>query len=421
MRTVSVRRHDPMPTVAAAIIFMGLWLVALLVGFGAAGIYQGLQDREHVALDTAEEHKGRAKAYINEGNLELAFEELQYARRFNPKDPEIARLLSTLQRQRAPATPGQAIATPTLGQVSQRDILGPVFDEGKAAFDAKDYEKATSVLDGLRRVQPDFRKTEVEDMLYTAHLALARSFLAEKRYEEAVQRFDKALAIRKDDHLQLERYLASLYFRGLSASGADWKRAVESFAEIVRINPEYEDASARLYQSYLAYGEYLLARGNPCLAVDQFAAALSMYNTSANQGKYSAAAGACASGGGVVSTPRPGVTPPAGSPSTPAPVPGARYRAVVNPNLQGTTDDTGSIRGQVRDKNGQPVRELEMLVVSATKNYQRTETTDDFGFFGFDGLEPDQYTVRVKNDPASASGVVNAARRLRVLIDFLQN
>ena len=423
VKTVRVRRRDGMPTIAAVIIFMGIWLLALMVGFGAAGAYQGLQDRDRGALNTAQQHKDAAKAYLKEGNLELAYQELRYAQQFNPNDKEIRDLLASLQKQSAPAAPGQPLPTPTLSQVSQDEILGAAFTQAKEAYDKQDYETATSMLDGLRRVQPDYKKTEVEQMLYTANLTLARQLLKDERWEEAVQRFDKALAIRKDDNVQLERYLASVYLRGLSAWDADWKRAVESFNEIVKINPEYLDVRARLYQAYLAYGDYLMNRNGACLAIDAYSGALGMNATAANQSKYNAAVAACQSGGGTPPTPAPGATRPpvTGGPTpTPSGVPGAKFR-VQTQGTQATNDDTGSIRGQVLDKNSKPIVGLEIQATSTTKNYQRTETTDEYGFYGFDGLDPDTYTVRVKSDPASVSMPVTVGRRLRALIAFFQN
>ena len=181
--------------------------------------------------------------------------ELNYARQLNPKDREIVDLLASLQptpaARAAGSTPGTPtpIPTPTLTKVSQDDVLGVAFADAHKAFDAKDYEAALLTLEGLRRVEPGYRKAEIDDMLYTSYLSLARSYLTQERWEEAIQKFDKALAIRKSDDVALERQLAAAYERGLTSWQADWKRAVDSFAEIVRINPSYLDARARLYES----------------------------------------------------------------------------------------------------------------------------------------------------------------------------
>lgn len=423
LKTTRVRRRDGMPTIAAMAIFMGVWLLALMIGFGVAGAYQGLQDRDRIALNTAQQHKDAAKAYLKDGNVELAYQELRYAQQFNPNDKEIKDLLASLQKQSAPAAAGQPLPTPTLSQVSQDEVLGAAFAQAKDAYGKQDYETASGMLDGLRRVQPDYKKTEVEQMLYTANLTLARQYLKDERWEEAVQRFDKALAIRKDDNVQLERYLASNYLRGLSAWSADWKRAVESFSEIVRINPDYMDSRSRLYQAYVAYGDYLMDRGGGCLAIDAYAGALGMNASAANQSKYSGAVAACQSGGGVPPTPAPGATRPpvsGGPTATPSPIPGARFRVQVQ-GTQGTNDDTGSIRGQVLDKSSKPIFRVDVLAVSTTKSFQRTETTDEYGFYGFDGLDADTYTVQIKSDPASVSAPVTVGRRVRALIAFFQN
>jgi tetratricopeptide (TPR) repeat protein len=431
-----VRSHDPVPTYAGLIVFMGVWLIALLVGFGAAGVYQGMQDRTHIALDNAEQHKQLAKQYIKDGNIELATAELKFARQFNPKDPEIAALLASLQPTPVPARTQSAsqpnptpapIATPTLTKVSQDDVLGSLLAQAKQAFAAKEYESVVTNLENLRRVEPGYQKTDIEDMLYTSYLALARQYLAEERWEESVQKFDKALTIRKNDDVALERYLVANYQQGLSSWDADWRRAVDAFAEIVKINPDYLDARARLYTAYIQYGDYLAVQGNVCGAVIQYDQALVMGPTAQLQGARAQATAACSAGGGAVATPQPGATRLAGQPPapgrTPVPTPSGsgKYSVQVLPAMQGTNDDTGSIRGRVADREGKPIFHLEMVVTSTSKKYQRIETTDEYGFYGFDGLDSDTYTVRVNNDPASISAPVTVGRKVRALIDFTAN
>src|SRR5204863_3364184 len=183
--------------------------------------------------------------FIKEGNLELARVELIAARQLNPKDREITDLLASLQPTPPPQVAVQStptpVPTPTLTKVSQEDVLGSLLAEAKAAYSVKNFEQALPLLENLRRVEPNYHRAEIEDMLYTAYLTLARQYLTEQRWEESVQRFDKALAVRKNDEVALERYLVATYQSGLSSWAADWKRAVSAFSEIVKINPSYLD------------------------------------------------------------------------------------------------------------------------------------------------------------------------------------
>ncbi len=283
--------RDPFWAYASAIIFMAVWVFAMLLGFGAAGLYQGLQDRARIVLNSATEHKEKGKAYLQQGNRELAIAELEEARRLYPKDAEVAQLLASLQPKLELITEPQP--TPTLTPLSQTDILGSAMAEAREYYEGKDYDGAVSVLEGLHRVEPGYRRDEVEEMLFNSYVNLARQYLAEERWEEAVQRFDKALAVRNNDSLLLERYLASQYLRGLSAWGADWQRAVESFAAIVKINPKYLDSYARLYQARVAFGDYLFSRGSPCSAAGQYAAALELGANAQVQQKSNEASAAC--------------------------------------------------------------------------------------------------------------------------------
>ena len=426
----TLTRRDPFPAYAGAIIFMAIWLMAMLIGFGAAGVYQGMQDRTRNVLDSSLQHKEQGKAYIKEGNIELALVELKYARQLNPKDREIVDLLASLLPTPAARTAGSTsgtptpIPTPTLTKVSQDEVLGVALADAHKAFAAKDYDAALLTLEGLRRVEPGYRKAEIDDMLYTSYLSLARTYLSDERWEEAIQKFDKALAIRRSDDVALERQLAADYERGLTSWQADWKRAVESFAEIVRINPTYLDARARLYEALVAYGDYLMDQGSPCLAVDQYTTASAMGSTAQLEGKRSQAVSACATG---VSNPTgsnatPGATRPPGQPTATATHPpgSGKYTVRVGDMLR-TTDDTASIRGRVADKLNHPIARLELRVSSTTKKYERAETTDEYGQYSFDGLDADTYILTVGSDPASSSAALTIGSKQRAVINLSAN
>jgi hypothetical protein len=89
--------------------------------------------------------------------------------------------------------------------------------------------------------------------------------------------------------------------------------------------------------------------------------------------------------------------------------------------MQRTTDDTASIRGRASDKLNRPLFRLQLMVSSTTKNYQRVETTDEFGQYNFDGLDPDTYILRVSSDPASSSSAVTVGRKQRAIINLSVN
>jgi len=271
-------REDPFWMYAGMIIFMALWLVAIVVGFGAAGVYHGLQDRTQADTVLAAEYKQKGKEYIVQGNTELAIASLTEARKRNPKDAEVAQLLASLESRVAIEPTPTAAPPPDVVKEAGNIPVEPAQSavslvEARKLYQDKDYENAIPALETLRPLEPNNQK-EIEDMLFNAYVSVARAYLAEERWEEAIQKFDRALAVRKDDQLELERYLTALYLRGISAWGADWKRTSESFAEIVRINPEYRDAYNRLYQARVAYGDQLMDRSNsPCLAEVQYEAA----------------------------------------------------------------------------------------------------------------------------------------------------
>lgn len=378
-------------------IFMALWFLGLVTVLGAAGAYQGLQDRERLALAASADHKQKAKAYIQQGNSLLAIAELEEAHRGNPNDPEIAQLLAAL-------TVKQAVEpTPTLGVVSQVDILGPTLAEGRRLYEAKDYEDAVTMLEGLHRIEPDYRRSEVEELLVNTYLGLARQYLAEERWEEAVQTFDKALSVQPNASVERERNLTSYYGSGLNAWGADWQRSVELFAAIVKIDPKYRDAIARLYEARVAYGDYLMERESPCEAQTQYAAALSMAPSAAVQSKKADASAACVAALAAAATAQ-----------------AAKFTAQVS-CCQPIGDDSASIRGHVRDAAKQPMAGVQLTIANSARTFEAFATSGADGGYAFDGLAPGAYTARITSDPASISAVVTVGKKQQAQIEFSAN
>lgn len=424
-------REDPFWLYAGMIIFMALWLVAIVVGFGSAGVYHGLQDRTLADTAAAAEYKQKGKEYIVQDNLELAIAALVEARKRNPKDAEVAQLLASLEAKREVVPTPTAAPPPAVVKEAGNIPTEPVqpapsaaltLDEARQLVQDKDYENAIPALETLRSLHPDNQK-DIDELLHNVYVALAHAYLKEERWEEAIQKFDRALAIRKSDDLELERYLTSLYLRGLSSWSADWKRASESFAEIVRINAEYRDSYNRLYQARVAYGDQLLERANaPCFAEVQYAAALAMSNYATVQAKLEQAKTGCAANPVTVAgTPIPPVgntatTRPA-TPTARAPA-GAKYVVVISANIQATGDDEASIHGRVLDKNGKPLADLQMKAINKQGTHSRVEATSPDGLYSFNGLPPGDYTVFVVNDPTSVSASLYAGNKQRVFVNF---
>ncbi|MCA1553248.1 MAG: tetratricopeptide repeat protein, partial [Chloroflexi bacterium] len=321
-----LQRKRGLPRYLGVVLFMLFWLCAVLIGFGSFGAWQGLQDRDQTALASSADHKAKAKAYLQQGNIELAIAELTEARRLNPTDPEIAALIATLQTPGAPSAKTTPTSAPTVAVIASEDIT-KTYANGKQAFETKDYELAEPLLESVRRSDANYHRSELEDMLYTTDVALAHLYLDEKRWEEAVQKFDRALAIRKSERLQTERNLAVAYQRGLTSRGADWKRAIDAFAEVVRTDAKYLDAYEQLYSARIGYGDSLLARNLPCQAADQYAAAIIMGVTSQLQAKQTEASTACLALAQGTSTPtaKVTVTPTITVTHTVAPPSGAKY------------------------------------------------------------------------------------------------
>jgi Tol biopolymer transport system component len=78
------------------------------------------------------------------------------------------------------------------------------------------------------------------------------------------------LALRSDPAIQRERNLIS---RSLDATTAYGEAAIPSLQQLYAQEPDYRDVADRLQQSYVAYGDTLVAQSQWCVAAEQFRAA----------------------------------------------------------------------------------------------------------------------------------------------------
>jgi Tol biopolymer transport system component/tetratricopeptide (TPR) repeat protein len=192
----------------------------------------------------------------------------------------------------------QPAATPA--QVAVTSSAAALMQSARAAFDAGRWQEAISRLVALRQSDNTYQPDQVVQMLFEAYVNLAGEQDNEGNLEAALTYFDDALELRPNDvAVRTERDLIADYLNVITYFGADWEQAVLTLQEIYAQEPDYRDVADRLEEALVAYGDALIARGDPCRAVEQFTAALALPAAPNVATKRDDAQLRCAEGGAV--------------------------------------------------------------------------------------------------------------------------
>jgi len=263
-------------------LFLAGWVVAVLIGFSLAGVWQGLQERNREAA----EWMLKAEVYEQEGNLDFAIAALQEALRLDPSNEAARRKLAELQARQ--------IEQPTPIVVTREQAARMMFDEGKAFYDQDKWEQAIAKWEGVRELKTGYRDADLKALLFTAYVRAAQAKVDEEAWEEAIVRFDKALALKPDDpDVKREREYADLYQKGLSFSGPDWIKAAEAFGALYRKKKDYKQVANRYAEALYRWGDIEAKAGHPCTARDLYAQSLSVVYSGSVAAKRDEAAARC--------------------------------------------------------------------------------------------------------------------------------
>lgn len=191
--------------------------------------------------------------------------------------------------------------------------LAALLAEAQADLATGENRTAIETLDAIAAVDPTFQKAQVDQMLFSALTSEARDlFLSGQNLAEAIVLTNRAENFGDIGTLNYERFIADLWLQAQAYSGVNYPRAIQILNRIVYEQglPNYRNASVELFNQYVAYGDALLAGGDPCSARTQYDTALSLSASGSVQGQRAAADAQCSAvivGGtpGVVATPDP--------------------------------------------------------------------------------------------------------------------
>jgi TolB protein len=271
------------------------------------GAYRGYQERLAYQRARATLHYQQGMEYLKARRLDLARKELEFALRLEPDHAAAQAALQQLQQlEQMPRPQANPSPTPTPIPTTSpnpppSDVLASAFEEATAAFRSEDWEGAIDLLESIRLSDEDYRRQEVEELLFEAYVARGRALIAEDRMEEALRMFDRALALRPDAaDVRTERERAALYIDALSYWWADWDKAIERFQQLYDEAPDYRDVRQRLLEAHIYYAEKLGKQGDWCAAVQQYDAALSFENSADLRASRDEAEERCRTGVGIV-------------------------------------------------------------------------------------------------------------------------
>lgn len=276
----------PVTVLAAALI-----ILAVVLGIRAGQRQIDIQRRQQVGIALQ-----RAVDFQNEGRLQDAVAEYRRVLILDPANEtalagiqnivsiatgEGAAPIPTTQGDTVPgaALPGDAAATPLPGLGIAAPTPGADspeesdFRQALAVYQAGRWREAVDLLVALHKQAPNFRRDQVEEMLYNSYVTLAAEAERAGDLRGAVTFVDEALALRPNSAaLRQARTLAASYVAALDST--DLAETVRLLEEIYHQDPQYRDVAQRLQAAHLDYGNRLALEKEWCLAEEQYTAAI---------------------------------------------------------------------------------------------------------------------------------------------------
>lgn len=274
-RRILLRFVETMPRIFWIIVGTSTLLALILLLFL---VWQGYQDglqrvkaqeRQQIAILLQ-----NATDLRNEGLRKEALVEYRKLLEINAQNEAALNGISALLD--APETP-TPLPTPSPAPVTAPNPIEIIWADAQTLYNAGRWQEAIKRMLQIQATQADFHQEEREEMLYTAYVSLAMEKSNAGSLEEAVQTFDKALALRPDAvQIQAIRAVTAQYLDALTYQFANWPKAIELLGDLYRRSPGYRDVRQRLQEAYIEYGKYLARQEDWCTAADQYTSAIAV-------------------------------------------------------------------------------------------------------------------------------------------------
>ncbi len=272
-------------------------LLASLVIIGAvyAGWGAGLATARANATGTAaaeqEQQCARIPADLAAGNLPLAQTRLEALRSATPAPACLLRLAPTatayaLQAAQIATSPTAAISATTALPPTAASAAAFAYDlealllEARDSISLSDYPAAIDTLAAIISIDSDFQRETVRRLYLGVLKAQAQALFRSGNLSEAIVLSTRAEVYGSIDELQYERYIAELYLDGQRYKTVNPAEAIRLFSIIVY---DYDSSNymsgqvlGELQDALRYYADALLFQGDPCPAIEQYAAALNL-------------------------------------------------------------------------------------------------------------------------------------------------
>lgn len=283
---------------------LGVFGIAIVGLSAGAGWTNGQRAARATAVATAQMgNRVQAEAVANDlaqGNLGLADTRIRYLATNVPDLPQLPDLLATgtaiyqLMQPTATHTPTvtpQATETPSAPDATATPEASPTLSDpfnlaerlnrAQSEVSVSQWESAIDELDIILSIDPTYEVVTVRNLMSRALNARALQLYRTGSLAEAIFLTDRAEEFGPlADGLNYERYIATLYLSARSKVGtSDYIGAINDLSEIYNTAPNYNNGEIAqlLFRSYVNYGDALTSSA-PCLAVEQYNAALRLFN-----------------------------------------------------------------------------------------------------------------------------------------------
>jgi tetratricopeptide (TPR) repeat protein len=314
-----------------------LALLLAVIGFTAAGVIQGLNDREVVSTTEAIAAYERGQELVDQGQYDLAIAYFQEALRLEPNFPAAQQLMLFAEQQLATQQGGGVVVPANTPTPSDSFDADAAFISAEEALEDGEWLAAADAFSTIQLEAPDYRPDEIQNGLFAAYEGLGRAALEEEDLDNALRYFDQALDIQPNaaDLAELRRLTSSYRTAMVAFERENWSQAADQFRAVYVIDPQFLDVGENLNQSHIELAEAFEERGIWCDAAQNYRAALTIEDDDAIAAKALAAERQCS----VVAAPVP-------------PTPEITQDEIPTPSGTVTVTPTGTIFPDVR---GTPV------------------------------------------------------------------
>lgn len=311
-----------MPQIFWIIVAVATLLAVILVLFLILRGYQDgirrseAQGRQQIAILLQ-----NAQDLQAEGQPREALTEYQKVLSLDPENEDAIRGIGRLLDPQATATPEPPTPAPPSPTPTLLNPIEIVWADAQAHYNAGRWQEAIDRLLQVRATQADFHADEGDEMLYTAYVSLGTEKSNAGGLEEAVQLFDKALALRPDAvQIRTIRDVTAQYVDALTYWFADWPKVIELLDDLYRRSPGYRDVRQRLQQAHVEYGDSLARQGDWCAAAAEYDSAIAVQDGPGLGVKFDELTVLCAQGEKAAEEagPEDGASPGDGSPGAEA-------------------------------------------------------------------------------------------------------